>query len=79
MINGLEQKILNSLQLGENRLFVTEWHKKIGCCRPVIYKYLKRLAEKGYLKPHKTEPIIGRTRGEKTWITIIEKIKITED
>ena len=75
MINSLEQKILNSLTLGENRLYVTEWHKQIGCCRPVIYKYLKILANKGYIKPHHKEAIRGRTSGEKTWITIIEKIK----
>lgn len=75
MINKLEKKILDSLNTGINKLFVTEWSKQIGCCRPVIYKYLKRLASKGYIKPHWTESIAGGTRGDKVWITVIEKIK----
>ena len=75
MINKLEQKILNSLNMGINKLFVTEWAEQLGCCRPVIYKYLKRLAEKSYIKPHWTESISGGTRGDKVCITVIEKIK----
>ena len=75
MINKLEKEILDSLNIGVNRLFVTEWSKQIGCCRPVIYKYLKRLSDKGYIKPHSTESIAGGTRGDKQVITAIYKLK----
>ena len=75
VVNKLELKILNSLSLGVNRLHITELSKEIDCCRPVIYKYLKRLAMKGYIKPHTTETISGGTTGDKVWVTIIEKIK----
>ena len=74
MMNKLEKEILDSLSQGINKLYVTEWHKQIGCCRPVIYKYLKRLASKGYIKPHWTESIAGGTKGDKQIITVIEKL-----
>ena len=74
MINSTEQKILDNLQMGINKLYVTDFKKVIGCSHALMYRYLKRLESKGFISRY-TENIIGGKRGDRHIITVIEKIK----
>lgn len=40
ILNAIETKILDNLQMGENVINVKEFCKLVGCSRPTLYKYL---------------------------------------
>ena len=73
-LNTLEQKILNSLEIGENNITITQLSLNLDICRPTIIKYIKLLEYKKFIKKI-TSGLKGGTTNDPTKQTIIIRIK----
>jgi len=74
MLNSLEEKVLNHLELGENIITVIKMSEELNISRPCVHKYLKTLEDKGFITKTVTG-YKGGTTNDKRLLTTITRYK----